>query len=306
MRIRRHIGQRAKPCVLTIGNFDGVHLGHEAVLKQLIAEAERRALPSVVMIFEPHPLEYFLAEKAPARLTELREKVCHFTKLGIDEILVIAFNSGLANLPAKDFIKQILVAGLAAQYLLVGDDFRFGKDRQGDFALLQKLAPHYGLTVEDSQSHLLDGQRVSSTAVRQCLAVQDLKAARRLLGRAFTIGGRVVYGAQRGRDIGFPTANIGIRRLVLPLQGVFAVRVEDEAGMIYSGVANIGKRPTVDGIKNSLEVHLFDFDGKLYGKHLTVEFVHGIRGEKKFASLEDLKHQIQKDVEQAKVFFNLS
>ena len=289
--------------VVTIGSFDGVHLGHQAILTQVKERAAQLGLPSVAMTFEPQPQEFFSAEKAPARLMRLRDKVDALLAFGLDHVLCLQFNSALSRLTASDFIRLVLVDGLGTQHLIVGDDFRFGCDRRGDFKMLCEQGQMQDFAVQDTETLEVDGQRVSSTLVRQILQQSDFDRASQLLGRPFTIKGRVIYGQQLGRELGFPTANVQLNRYSAPLSGVFAVlvRVGTE---VYQGAANVGVRPTVgDLVKPILEVHLLEFDADLYGKRIEVEFVAKIRDEAKFSTLDKLVEGIQRDVKQIKAWF---
>jgi len=289
---------------VTIGNFDGLHRGHQAVLRQLHKYAARHRLVTTVMTFEPTAQEYFSPQTAPARLQRLREKLAMLQGMEVDQVLCLRFDRKLAELSAESFVRRILVDGLDVRYLVVGDDFRFGKDRAGNFALLQEAGKQHGFEVV-STGTLLEGEdRVSSTRVRQLLAAGELDTAARLLGRPYRMCGRVAAGQKRGRSIGFPTANIHLHRVASPLNGVFSVRVHGLAAEPLSGVANIGTRPTVDGSYRVLEVHLFDFASDIYGRHLDVEFCNKLRDEMKFASFEALKQQIGADAEQARRFFS--
>ena len=289
--------------VVTIGSFDGVHIGHQAILQQVKDAAKRLQLPSVVMTFEPQPREYFSSEKAPARLMRLREKIDALLDFGIDHVVCLKFNRQLRTLSALDFIDQVLVQGLAVDYLIVGDDFRFGCDRSGDFALLTERGREAGFEVMDTATIEVEGQRVSSTLVREAVEGGDFPRAAELLGRPFSISGIVGYGQQLGRELGFPTANVQLNRFSAPLAGVFAVKV-NIAGSIYLGAANVGVRPTVgDLIKPILEVHLLDFDGDLYGQRIAVEFIHKIRDEQKFTGIKELITTIQGDVEVIRQWF---
>ncbi|SDB20307.1 FMN adenylyltransferase [Pseudidiomarina indica] len=282
-------------CVLTIGNFDGVHLGHQAVLAQVRAQAQARGLPAMVMTFEPQPQELFQPDRAPARLTNLREKHDALAQQGIERHLVVHFNQRFANQPARDFIEQVLVAQLGVKFLVVGDDFRFGKGREGDFTMLQQAGRELGFEVVDTQSYRRQQERVSSTATRRALAAGDFAQAEALLGRAYAFQGRVVHGQKKGRTIGYPTANIQLKRLHSPLQGVFAVQVQINDGKMYAGVANIGRRPTLNGKQMQIEVHLFDFNGDLYGQQLRVIPKQFIRAEQRFADFRQLQQQIAAD-----------
>ncbi len=290
-------------CVATIGNFDGVHLGHQAIIRRLRALGEELGLPSLLITFEPYPQEFFAAEKALPRLTRFREKMDRLAEAGIDRVLCLRFDQALAQMPAQDFVRRILVEGVAVRHLVVGDDFRFGRQRQGDFAMLGALGREYGFRVENTPTFLVDGRRVSSTWVREALTARDMELAARLLGRPYAISGRVAHGDKRGRQLGFPTANIHLRRKHVPVSGVFAVTVEGIDEQPLPGVANVGSRPTVDGVRSLLEVHLFDFDGDIYGRHVQVNFLHRIRAEQKFAGLEALKRQIGQDCIAARAYF---
>ena len=291
-------------CVATIGNFDGVHLGHQAVLGQLAEKADELSLPSLVITFEPQPQEYFAPERAKPRLTRFREKLKALPRYGVDRVLCLRFNQALASLPADEFIKQILVDGLGVRYLVVGDDFRFGNGRAGDFSMLQKAGEENGFPVVNMHTFNIDGERVSSTRVREALAKGDLDTAEKLIGRPYRMCGRVAHGDKRGRTIGFPTANIHLHRKATPVEGVFAVEMFGIEGEPVAGVANVGTRPTVDGTRSLLEVHLFDFDKDIYGQYIHVNFVHKLRDEERFDSFEELKKQILKDADDARAFFN--
>lgn len=288
-------------CVATIGNFDGVHLGHRAVFAAMKARALAMGLPATVIIFEPQPLEFFRPAESPARLTRLREKLAAIADCGIDRVLLLEFGAQLASQSADDFIAKVLVEGLGVRHLYVGDDFRFGKDRVGNFGLLQQAGSEHGFDVESLESVVHLDQRVSSTVIRQALADGDLKRAEHWLGRPYAICGRVAHGDKRGRTIGFPTLNVDLHRRVSPLRGVFAVRVGGIDEQPLPGVANIGNRPTVAGDDRFLlEVHLFDFARQVYGAHVEVVFVERIRDEKKFDSFDQLRRQIQADAAQAR------
>lgn len=286
--------------VATIGNFDGVHRGHQTVLQQVLVTARQLQLPSTVIIFEPQPQEFFAPTTVPARLTRLREKILAMQRYAIDQILCLRFNAEFATWSASEFIQRVLVEGIQVQHLVVGDDFRFGQARMGNFATLQQAGGHYGFTIDRWQTFILDGERVSSTRIREALAQGNLNYANLLLGRPYTLCGRVTYGQQRGRSIGFPTANIFLHRQVSPLSGVFAVKVHGLTVSPWPGVANLGTRPTIGGQQLLLEVHLFDFDQSIYGHAVEVEFIAKLREEQRFDSFESLQQQIQKDVQVAK------
>jgi len=307
-------------CVATIGNFDGVHLGHQAILQQLKKQGEKHQLPTVVMMFEPQPREFFAPDQAPARLANMSEKLQDLASFGIDYVLCLPFNQKLRSMSADQFIQSILLDGLQISHLIVGDDFRFGCDRTGDYQLLQKSGQQAGFSVEDTKTFELEGERVSSTRVRECLTANDLAAANKLLGRPYRMSGRIGYGRQLGRTIGVPTANVILQRNKLPMTGVYAVKAieitvdacneslsVDKTGQIkeWQGVANIGIKPTVAGTPEpSLEVHVFDFAGDLYGKRLSIEFCQKIREEQKFNGLDELKAAIGNDMKVAREFFN--
>jgi riboflavin kinase/FMN adenylyltransferase len=287
-------------CVATIGNFDGVHRGHQAILARLRERALELGVPSCVVIFEPQPREYFTPQAAPARLARLRDKLTLLADEGIDRVLCLAFNQRLSKLSASEFVDTILVDGLGVQHLEVGDDFRFGCDRVGDFDFLTQAGMLQGFTVEAAQTVEMDGVRVSSTQVRKALAAADFDLAEQLLGRPFGIAGRVLHGQKLARQLGWPTANVQLKRRHVPLAGVYLVSVGID-GKQWPGVANIGVRPTVAGDGRAhLEVHLLDFAGDLYGRRLTVAFHHKLRDEQRFASLEALKSAIDADVAAAR------
>lgn len=291
-------------CVLTIGNFDGVHLGHKAVIEKLAERGKALGLPVVILIFEPQPLEYFLGDNAPPRLTRLREKAMQFAKLPVDDLVIVRFNKQLADYDAELFIDEILVKRLNVKHLVIGDDFRFGKARQGDFAMLQKKGKASRFKVEDTGSWQMAGQRVSSTLIRNALAIGDLKTAEAMLGYPYSVCGRVVHGDKRGRTIGYPTANIRMPRKNIPISGVFAVTMSGIDGLEIQGVANVGVRPTVDGSnKIVLETYLFNFDKDIYGYTVEVYFKQKIRAERRFQNVDELKAQIVDDVAEAKKIF---
>lgn len=286
-------------CVATIGNFDGVHLGHRAVIRQLCDHARRYDLPAVVMTFEPLPMEYFSPGTAPARITGFREKVELIGGLAVEKIVCLRFGQTLASLTAGEFIGRILVEGLGIRAIIVGDDFRFGNNREGDIHMLREAGGKLGFDVIPTETYHYNGQRVSSSLVRGHLALGDFKTAAELLGRPFRVHGKVIHGDKRGKALGFPTANLAYKRVNSPLAGVYAVRIlglERE----YEGVANVGSRPVFDGDKVLLETFIFDFDRDIYGKRIAVEFVRHLREERDFASVEDLCAQMEKDVEKAK------
>ena len=302
----KKLASSASGCVLTIGNFDGVHKGHSVVINKLAEKGTLLGLPVVVMVFEPQPLEFFLKDNAPSRLTRLREKIIHFKHLPVDDLLIVNFNQRFADLDPEYFIQEVLVKRLNVKYLVVGDDFHFGKARRGNFALLQEAGEQYDFKVIDTASYSVKGSRVSSTLIRDALNNGDLATAESMLGRSYSVCGRVVHGEKLGRKIGFPTANIQMQRKNTPIQGVFAVTMTGIGEQPIYGVANVGTKPTVNGeAKVLLETHLFNFDRDIYGKYVEVHFKHKIRSEMRFQSVDDLKQQIQLDTAQAKTLMQL-
>ena len=295
-----------KGCVLSIGNFDGVHLGHSAVLSRLLLEAERLQLPATVLTFEPQPEELFAGDNAPARLSRLRDKFVQLDKLGLERLLCISFTHKFANLSAQDFIEELLIKQLDVKFLVVGDDFHFGYQRKGDFKLLKEAGKKYGFEVVDTQSLMQQKQRISSTRIRDLLALGELQQAAQLLGRKYSITGRVGHGQKLGRTIGVPTANLLLKRRVSPVSGVFAVSILGIDEKVYQGVANIGQRPTVQGVRQQLEVHIFDFNADLYGVQLEVVLETKLRDEVRFDSFAELKVQIEKDIKLAREWHQLN
>lgn len=301
MKIFRHFHQAdGSPLALAIGNFDGIHLGHQALLERLIETARARGLRSAVMTFEPHPREFFTPTQAPARLTSLREKLELFAEAGVEYAYVCPFNKRFAAVTAEAFMQRILRDAMKAQAILVGEDFRFGAGRGGsamDFA-------EAGFELINLPHVLFDGKRISSTAVREALAQGDLEHAAELLGRTYSISGKVVHGDKIGRQLGYPTANIHMLHDRPPLFGVYAVKLEGLAEAHLPGVASLGVRPTVKANdRPKLEVHLFDFDQDIYGRHVRVHFMHKIRDEMKFPDLETLKRWIHADELAARDYF---
>ncbi|MDR7023470.1 MAG: bifunctional riboflavin kinase/FAD synthetase [Pseudomonadales bacterium] len=292
-------------CVATIGNFDGVHRGHQAILARLRERSAELGVPSCVLIFEPQPREFFAPDVAPARLARLRDKLALLAAEGVDRVLCLSFNRRLRELSAAEFVHRVLVEGLGVQHLEVGDDFRFGCDRAGDFAFLAEAGEREGFSVEAASTVELDGIRVSSTRVREALDAGDFALAQHLLGRPFQIVGRVLHGQKLGRQLNAPTANVQLKRKRVPLKGVYLVSTEID-GQTWPGVANIGVRPSVAGDGRAhLEVHLLDFAGDLYGRRLTVAFHHKLRDEQRFASLEALKTAIAADIAAARAHWRV-
>ena len=287
-------------CVLTIGNFDGVHIGHQELLKKLVATAKKQGLPSLVVSFSITPETFFGRPKA--RISSFRDKHLFLQSIGVDKHLLIKFNKAFSEISAADFINKILVEKIGVCHCFIGDDFRFGKDRKGDFSMLKKASLEKKFTVEKISSVSINGLRVSSSEIRSLLTNGDFSAAEAFLGRPFAVSGKVAKGEKIGRTIGFPTANIGIKRKLSPVLGVYSVLIE-HMSKTYTGVCNVGKRPTAGGTKTLLEVFIFDFDEEIYGDYVKVVFKQKCRNEKKFSSFDELKEQIQKDVEKSKLFF---
>ena len=311
LKIRQHfirgmhnLSAEHRGSVATIGSFDGVHLGHQAIIEQVKRKSAQLRLPSVAVVFEPQPHEYFSGEQAPARLMCLREKALALYDAGIDRVCCLQFNQELRSLSADEFVQRVLVNGLGVRYLVIGDDFRFGCDRSGDYQHLVRAGEEHGFTVTDTHTYELEGERVSSTRIRAELGRANFELASQLLGKPYSISGKVGYGQQLGRQWGVPTANVQLRRYRSPLQGVYTVTVTLPTGERAGGVANVGVRPTIgDKVKPILEVHLLDYNGDIYGQMINVEFLDKLRDEQKFASLDLLKQQILDDVQQARDYF---
>lgn len=309
IRSLHNLRDHHQKCVATIGNFDGIHLGHQAIISQLKEIAGKHDLPTVIITFEPQPQEYFSPGNAPARLTRLREKIEEMERLSVDRLICLRFNSELASLSPRDFVKRLLIEGLDIRHLVVGDDFRFGKDRQGDYATLEKMADEFGYQLEHTNTCSFAGERISSTRIRQALANDDLNLARELLGRDYAISGRVVHGDKRGKSLGFPTANMELHRLHSPVAGVYVTRVHimrcrqgaDET--IHPAVTSVGTRPMFDGEGMRLETHILDFNESLYAKHIRVVFLKKLRAEDNFSNVDDLIKAIATDIENARQYF---
>ena len=298
-----NIRPRHRGCVLTIGNFDGVHTGHQAVIAQLREIGEQMQLPSTLVTFEPQPLEYFAGLNAPPRLTRFKEKMRELEKTPVQRVLVLHFNQKLAQMSAEDFVEQVLVSGLGAKVVIAGEDFRFGRDAYGNMALLERLGGQAGFTLMRREKFEKAGGRVSSSWIRDALANAELTLVNRLLGRPYSMMGRVVHGKRLGRTIGYPTANILPRRLVCPVAGIYVVALRVANGPPLPGVASVGTRPTVNGEGVLLEVYLFDFEGDLYGKEVCVEFLEHVRDELRFDSLAAMTERIDSDAAHARAYF---
>jgi riboflavin kinase / FMN adenylyltransferase len=291
---------RHRGAVVSIGNYDGVHRGHQTVLRELRRCAEVFGVPATVIVFEPTPQEFFAPASPPARLMRFGEKITALAGQGVERVLCLRFDRQLAAMPPGTFIDRILVRGLGVRYLVVGDDFRFGHDRRGDFAMLKQAGAAHGFEVRDTGALLADGERISSTRIREALAAGDMEQATAMLGRPFALGGHVLYGAQLGRKLGFPTANIALRRRSVPVRGIFAARVHGIESGPRDGIAYVGNRPAVGGAGPLLEVFVFDLDADLYGRRLEVELLHRLRDDRHFENLETLQLQMQQDVTAAR------
>lgn len=290
-------------CVATIGNFDGVHRGHKAVLSLLARKAEEYSLPALVMLFEPQPHEYLHPTAAPARLMRLREKIEALRLHAVDRVLCVRFDARLAALEPEVFIDRILIEGIGVRYLVVGDDFRFGKNRRGDFAMLAQALARRGYEAARMPTFAVDGERVSSTRVRAALADGDLPAAEKLLGRPYRMSGHVAHGDRIGRTLGIPTANIHLHRRTAPLHGIYASEVHGLGHAPLPAAASVGTRPTVGGMHPLLELHLIDFGRDIYRAHVTVSFLKKLRDEARFESLEEMKRHILTDIDRTRQFF---
>jgi riboflavin kinase/FMN adenylyltransferase len=292
-------------CVATIGAFDGVHLGHQAVIRHLLEKSTEFSLPALIIAFEPLPREYFSPLKAPARIMSFWEKCRALEGLGVERLLRIRFNEQFRGMSAQEFVDNIFVAGLGVRYVVLGDDFRFGAGREGDTNFIREQGLRYGFEAGATSTFEIGGERVSSTRIREALENADFEAAEMMLGRPYSMSGRVIYGRQLGRSLGTPTANIELRRLRSPLSGVYVVEVSVAGLERVQGVANVGVRPTVDdSIKANLEVHLLDRELDLYGQYIDVTFRHKLRDEMKFSSIEELKENIARDIGDTRAWFS--
>jgi len=295
----KSIKKSDKGCVASIGNFDGLHLGHRKIISHLKKQSEALNLPLTIISFEPLPSEFFMP-KPPARIYPQRDKVRLLQSLGVDRYLCLKFDAAFASQSPEDFVKHVLFKSLDVKYFAVGDDFKFGHQRKGDFQLLKTMGDANEMQVVDTPTCDINGERISSTRIRKYLEAGDIHGANELLGDMYQLSGRVRHGDKRGRTIGFPTLNMKIPEHLAPARGVYAVRVRGLSDEPLNGVANLGARPTVGGLENRLETHLFDFEGDVYGKYICVELVAFLRPEKKFDDFAKLKAQILRDVEQAR------
>lgn len=298
-----NIRARHKGSVITIGTFDGIHHGHQMILAHLGAKSEELGAPSLLITFEPHPREYFATAEAPPRLTRFREKVDTLRSTGIDRVLCIGFNDRTRNIRADVVVESFLVEQLGVRYLVVGDDFRFGQNAEGDYGMLKDAGDKFGFGVSHMGTLRFDHERVSSTWIRECLQRGDLKLAEKLLGRPYFMSGRVIHGKKLGRQLGVPTANISIGRKRSALGGIFVATVSG-LDRDYEAVASLGTRPTVDGTETLLEVHLDQFCGDIYNEMLTVTFHQKLRDEEKFESLEALRVQMVEDIRETRAWFD--
>ena len=287
-------------CVLTIGNFDGMHLGHEEIVRQLAARGREHRLPTALLTFEPNPREYFDPANAPARLMRLRDKAARLAELGVDRLILLKFDERLRSWDGREFIGRVLVGALGVRHIVIGSAFRFGKGRTGTVDLLRAEGRTLGFEVDEVEAVTIDGERVSSTRIRAALARGDLDSARRLLGRDYRMTGRVMQGRRLGRQLGYATANLRLHRRVSPVLGVFAVRVHGAGKSALPGVASVGSRPTVGGGEVLLEAHVFDWQGDLYGRYLGVDFVSKLREESRFPDLDALVARMHVDASEAR------
>jgi len=300
-----NLRERHRGCVVTIGNYDGVHRGHQHMIAAVRAKATELGVPAVVVTFEPTPREFFEGPAAPSRLTRLREKLEALSLYGVDRVVVLRFNRRMQGMGADEFVDRLLVQGLGVRHMVVGHDFHFARRREGNIETLRAAGAAHGFTVEEVGQFLLHGERVSSSLVREALNRGDLDRATRLLGRPYRMAGRVRLGKKLGRTLGYPTANLALQRKVVPLWGIFAVRVSGAGLVDHPAVSSLGTRPTVNGTDPLLEVHLFDFDGSLYGQHLDVDFVARLRDERKFESLDALVEQMHRDAAAARAVLGI-
>ena len=306
MQLIRHLHnltQPLPPSAVTIGNFDGIHLGHQKVLQQLTTIADKNALYSAVIIFEPQPIEYFAPDNAPKRLSRFREKIAYLKLHKIDYLLCLKFDQSFSELSAEEFVQDLLVNRLNTQHLIIGDDFRFGKNRSGDFKSLKGYGTQYSFKVDNTETLLFDGIRVSSTRIRECIQNDDFTLAAALLGRPYSLLGKVSHGQKLGHQLGFPTINIKMGCKTLIVKGIFAVTIKDLDNRVLQGVASLGTRPTVNGVDSILEVYILDFNRDVYGYSVKIDFLHKIRDEKKFNSLEELTVNMKQDIVLAKRYF---
>ena len=304
IRYLSHHHARA-PSVICMGNYDGVHLGHQSIIKQVVNLAKQHQYLSTVILFEPHPKEFFMGNKAPSRLMRLSDKLVMLEKLGVDQVVILKFNANLASIPATQFVKKVLLETLRMKMMVMNAEGRFGHQRQGDIHLLQQLALAHGYQVIEADDYTHQQNRISSTLIRQALAEGDCEKAQQYLGHPYTMTGRIIYGNQLGRTLGFPTINIACLRKSVALSGIFVAMVQIEGfDQPLRGVAHIARRSIVDDLHPILEVHLFDFNADVYGKRATVSFISKLRNTKEVKDLDSLKELIQIDAAAAQNYFN--
>ena len=291
--------KNSQPTAVAIGSFDGVHLGHQVIIKKLTSIAKKNQLQPYILFFKPLPKEFFLKENAPTRIYDFRNKIINLHNLGLKNIICQKFNTSFANIEAEDFIEKYLIEKLDIKHIIVGDDFKFGKKRKGDYDLLKIFSTKYNFKVDKISTLNLDSHRISSSQIRQAIAEHNLDQASKLLGRPLKINSRVIHGQKNGRRIGFHTANQKLPKNSA-LKGVYLTKVHFDNNESFYGISNAGTRPTVDGKNNLLETHIFNFDKDIYSKHITTEIIEFIRPEKKFNSFEELKSQISQDIKTAK------
>ncbi len=303
IRGQHNIVDRHRGCVASVGNYDGIHPGHRQVIQSLVEKSRAYGLPSVIVSFEPHPLEFFVGDKAPPRLMSVREKITVLRDLNVDRMCCLRFNHQLANTEAEDFVQELLIKKLGVRCILVGDDFRFGRNRRGDFDMLRSIGISHGMHVEKTESFLVEGLRVSSSSIRAFLSAGDLPKANRLLGRPYSISGKIVRGDGNAANWGFATANIRTRIRKPALQGVFVAQAQLHDHRLWPAVSSFGIRPTIGGTTPVLEAHLLDFEGDLYGQQIQLQFLCKLRAEITFASVEAMCAQIQLDIAAARQYF---
>lgn len=287
-------------CVLTIGAFDGIHLGHQEMIRVLRDRAAQYGLPAALLSFEPTPREFFAKGAPPARLTRFREKFEALERYGVDRFVCMQFDERMRRLGRDEFVSEVLVKALGVRHIVVGHDFRFGRDNQGDIACLRSLGAAAGFEVTEVPPFEIDGERVSSSGIREALAVGDMARAAKLLGRPYRMTGKVIHGEKLGRKLGFPTANLRLHRRATPVAGIFAIRVTGGGLTDAPGVASLGTRPAVNGKELLLEAHVFDFKGNLYRQSLHVDFIAYLRAERWFADMDALIEQMNRDAAQAR------
>lgn len=291
-------------CVASVGNYDGLHPGHKKVIRSLVERGRKLNLPVAIVSFDPHPMEFFVPDAAPPRLMTTQEKCEAMQGLDVDIFCCLEFNHELANTEPEEFIENLLIDKLKVRYVVVGDDFRFGRNRRGNFQMLRSICRRYGIEVAKTETLEMGGERVSSTRIRECLAAGDVARANRLLGRDFSMSGKITHGDGNAKNWGFATANVRVQVPKPALTGVFVVEADLPGNATLPAVASLGTRPTVGGTKPVLEVHLLDFDDDIYDEHIRVRFLKKLRDEVKFASIEKMCEQIQQDITRTREYFS--